>query len=675
MNLKASFFNKSIFKSDIKRFWWLALAETFLIMIVTVIPFYESLKRRVSFIGSSYYYEPRWLSGSIVILMMFAIGVSVLLFTYMHFTSSVSTFHSFPVKRGGIFSTKLISGAVLTLIPIIINTGLLIFIAVIPEFKEFVSVSVIFKWMFTGVVYTAVLFSLTTVVNMMTGNPIGTIVFTLGFALLPLIIISSFQSFFDMELYGYALNSADNILKRIYIDEKDLLNLSYFVIYAVLTIVFLVGAYILYNKRKLEAYGEVIAFSWLKPVFIGIISVLTSILSYFYFVGALGKSGLLWLLPFGVIGTVVSWMISKKSISLKGILKPVLIYLIAALFFVCVIHFDLTGFERRVPNFFDIESVSIVNDNRMTWHINGEIVEYWRKGEMDYSFTEDKDIVDVLDFHQYMIKKRNEDKIGERIIPIEYKLKNGKVLRRQYFIDYERDAEFLRPLYETEQIRGNNFPIINGAERDFVEVKITDRRFKNSTFTVLYPDNPDMQNLILALQKDLKNISYEDMTRKTGESLGISVSYIPKYESKRDIEELQKTRGQDNDFYSVYASYKNTIEFLDKMGYYDSLPKASDIESASVYTWENVPIKEDMVYSYAQPTYPQKEEEGEKITDSEKISNLYSLYDKMIREIKYSNYETCKNIRITYTLKNGHIFEVSCSYDEDKIPEEIIEYF
>ena len=674
MSLKTSFFNKSLFKSDMKRFWWLSVAETFLIMIITVLPFYESLKRRVSFIGSSYTYEPRWLSGAIVVLVMFAIGVSVILLTYMHFAASVSTFHSFPVKRGGIFSTKLISGAVLTFIPIIINAGLLIFIAMIPEFREFASVSTIFKWLIIGVLYTAVLVSLTTVVNMMTGNPIGTIVFALGFMALPFIVIGSLQSFFDMELYGYAVNSADNILKHIYISEKDLLKFGYFSIYAVLTIVFLLGAYILYRKRKLEAYGEVIAFSWLKPVFIGIISVIASILSYFYFVGALGKSGVLWILPFGVIGTVVSWMISKKSISIKGIMKPVLIYLLAGLAFVCVIHFDLTGFERRVPSIFDIESVSIVNDTKMTWHVGGEMVEYWRKGEMDYSFTEEDDLVNVLDFHQYMIKRRNEDEVGERIIPIEYKLKNGKVLRRQYSIDYERDARFLKPLYETKQRRASKCSVIDGSEKEFAEVKIADRRFKNSTFRILYPDNPDMNNLILALQKDIENVSYEDMTRKTGESLGISVSYLPVFESDQDIENLQETRGQNNDFYSVYPSYKNTIEFLEKMGYYDSIPKASDIESASVYTWENAPIKEDM-YSYAEPTYPEREEEGEKITEPEKILELYSMYDKMIREVKFSNYETCKNIRITYTLKNGHVFEVSCSYDEDKIPSELVQYF
>lgn len=676
MNLKTSFFNKSLFKSDIKRFWWLSLAETFLIMIMTVLPCYEYCKRRVDLIGSSWNYEPSWFSSvAIVVLIMFAVGVSVLLFTYMHFTSSVSAFHSFPVKRGTIFSTKLISGAVLTLIPIIINAGLLTLIAITPEFENFVSVYEIGAWLFSGIVYTVILFSLTTVVNMMTGNPIGTIVFALGFAVLPLIIISAFQSFFDMELYGYALNSVDNILTHIYINEKDLLEFWYFIIYAVLTVLFFVGAYVLYRKRKLESYGEVIAFSWLKPVFIGIISVLASIVSYFYFVGALGKSGLLWLLPFGIIGTVVSWMISKKSISPKGIIKPVLIYLLAALSFICVIHFDLTGFERRTPNIFDIESVSIVRDNTMSWHVNGEIVEYWRKGEMDYSFTEDQDLVDVLDFHKYMIKKRNDNEIGERIIPIEYKLKGGRVLRREYFIDYEMDAKFLRPLYETKQMRANKFSIINGAEKEFTEVKITDRRFNNSTFKVLYPDNPDMLKLILALQKDIENISYEDMTRRTGESLGISVSYMPVFESDANIEELVQARGQDNDFYSIYPSYENTISLLEKMGFYDSLPKASDIESASVYTWENVPIKEDMPYSYAEPTYPERDEEGIKITDSEKISQLYSMYDKMIREVNYENYETCKNIRIIYTLKNGHTFEISCSYDEDKIPKEFVEYF
>lgn len=676
MSLKTSFFSKSLFKSDIKRYWWLAVSEIFLIMLMVVLPCYEACKRSVDIIGSSYWgCEPTWFSGAIILLVVFSVGVPVLLFNYMHFTSSVSTFHSFPVKRGTIFSTKFITGIILTITPILINAVILCVFALNPIYGEHIGFLDVATWVISGIMYTLVLFSLTSMVNMMTGNPVGTLVFTAGFAFLPFILIGAFQSFFDMEVYGYAFNSVDNILTHIYIDEADLVELKYFAIYLVLAVAFSIGAYFLYRIRKLEAYGEVIAFTWLKPVFIGIISVLTSILSYFYFSGVMHNNGILWLLPLGIIGTVIAWMISKKSISPKGILKPVAIYLGLALCFVAVIHFDLTGYERRVPKLSDIESVKVVrDDSRMQWHNYGEIIYYWQKGEVDYAFYEQEDIINVIELHKNKIEKREEHNTG-RTIPIEYKLKNGRVLKREYMIDFEKDAKFLKPIYETKQLRGNEYRIINGSEKEFTELSINDRRFKNSIFKTVYPDNPYMSRLISALKEDLSNITYEEMVKRAGESINIGISYIPIYDSDADISELLKTRGGEGEHYYIRDSFESTIAVLEEMGLYNEIPKDSDIESASIYTWVNAfPIKEG-AYSYAEPTEKIHKEDEIKVTDKNKIAELYSLYDSMIGEVKYSNYNTCNNVRISYTLKNGHTFEVSCSYDGDKIPQELSEYF
>ena len=64
------------------------------------------------------------------------------------------------------------------------------------------------------------------------------------------------------------------------------------------------------------------------------------------------------------------------------------------------------------------------------------------------------------------------------------------------------------------------------------------------------------------------------------------------------------------------------------------------------------------------------------VTDPAEIEKLYSVYDSMIEGKKYTNYNKRLNILIAYRVKGtGHVFEVSCSYDEDKIPEELKKYF
>ena len=52
MNSKTSLFSKSIFKSDIKRFWWLGLLNAGIIFTLVVMPVYN---RCIEDIGITYY--------------------------------------------------------------------------------------------------------------------------------------------------------------------------------------------------------------------------------------------------------------------------------------------------------------------------------------------------------------------------------------------------------------------------------------------------------------------------------------------------------------------------------------------------------------------------------------------------------------------------------------------
>lgn len=673
MNSKTSFFNKSIFRTDIKRFWWISLLETLMLIMVCVFPVYQ--RCTANYYGYSIRNLITWMNGSVAILFAFAIGVSILLFSYLHNGSSVSGYHCLPVKRKNIFGTKLLSGAVITLTPIIICGIILLFMLTNPSIGNNLGIMQVLKWTACGIIYTCTLFSLTTLVNQFTGNSIGTLIFTAGILVLPALIWSFFDSFFFKELYGYVHYSGE-AMEYIYASEKMLMTAPGFVIYMGFIVIFTAFSYFLYKNRRLEVHGEVIAFSWLTPVFIGIVGLLSGMLSYVYFTDILHIQEVWTVMPLGILGTGIAYMISRKSVSLKGIIKPLSVYIAAALCFCCVIEFDLTGFETRMPDIEDVESARITYGNTHHYfHYDGYELTYSLSGQIEPVFTNEADIKNVMTLHEYCIKNKNELHF-DRQLPVEYTLKNGKTFKRRYNISYTRDGEYLKPLFETKEMRADMYPLADGGDREFTSVVIHDRRIKDTIS--LYPDNKMMERIIEAIKADLAVIPYEEMTVNTGSSVNIQVGYKNNYVYSMDPgDSFNKDNvANDSSSYAIRPSYKNTVAVLTELGFYSSLPRAEDLEGATIAVWKNGNPDNPVVAKEVDADMQIAKQNAVSVTNQSEIADLYKLYDDMIERRKFTNHNNCLNISISYRVKGtGHVFEVSCSYDEDKVPEVLMKYF
>lgn len=661
MNSRTSLFNKSLFKTDMKRYWWVSLAETVLMFFMTVIPVYHMCHRAIN---GDYNFEwnsrPLNDTGSIAIVFVFAICVPVILMSYIHFQASVSSHHALPIKRTEMMTTKTVSSVLLISVPPVLNGIILILMRYICGFGDMYANADIFRWTASGLIYSYVLASLTMFVNQMTGSPVGTLVFTVGFILLPALVIGFFEYFFNINLYGY-MGEINSIADNIYITENELFAVAHLITYLAMIVVFTAGAYVLYRKRKLEAYGEVIAFSWLKPVFITIIAILSSALSYLYFNSIFDTNSVLWLIPIGLVGTVIAMMISRKSLSLRGSLKPIVIYLGVTLVFCGAMKTDITGYERRVPDFEDIESVTVTDWHRYRYsravNVNGVTKEYKMSGGIDMAFTDAEDIKNVRDLHVYKTKNRS-DKDKYTTIPIKYKLKNGKELERTYQVDFVEDAQYLKPIYETPQVKADIFPIADGVGKEYLSVTVSDRRINNGD-VVLYPNNDTMERLVEALKTDIANASYEEFIINGGGSTVINIEDRVLYDDT-SAEDYFHTATYDNS-YCVRSSYTNTLTVLNELGFYSALPTAENVASVNISTWKG--------------EFKDEADKTVTVTDSGDIKTLYGFYDSMIEDMKYSNNGENYIIQLDYTLKSGHKFNVLRTYDYDRIPTELLKYF
>ena len=75
------------------------------------------------------------------------------------------------------------------------------------------------------------------------------------------------------------------------------------------------------------------------------------------------------------------------------------------------------------------------------------------------------------------------------------------------------DKEFLKPVWETDQKKLEEWQILLPLDREIVSVTITDIRLKpsNNTFAIYNGDSEVSKALIDALKTDLQNASFEDV--------------------------------------------------------------------------------------------------------------------------------------------------------------------
>lgn len=600
MKLRTSCFNFAIFRSDVKRLWWVSALHTLGIFLLNVLPLYINYSDRTGFSNRAnelYQNSTLYHSGifSYLILGVLTVGTSVLLFSYLNSKSAVATLHAVPVKRKTLYITHTAFGIISLILPILINGAILILIRSNPYINQVVSLHHIGSWMLTLSLYALIGFSFSTLIGMFTGNTVAHLVLTYIFAVLPLLAELAIEYIMNLNLYGYVSDSSLVYMQKyLYFGVTKLLEPTSIVLYIIYTLLFFVLGYIVYKLRGLENTSEIVAFKKLKPIFIYGVSVCSGVVGYFYMVEISDMNNLFLALPLGFLGLVIANMLTKKAFTLKGVVKPTIALFVTFSAFFCLFNFDLTGFERRVPNADEIESVSVTNrsPNWKSYYGTQDGRRIVVKDEYFPNMTDKDDIENVIKFHNYKIDKRMEDNQNYdatvEILYVNYNLKNGKTLLRRYRSDYVNDRDFLKPIMESYENKMYRFPILEEKDDKIIDVRINDLRLTksfNTYFAEKEEDKTIIKGLIEALRKDIGNVGYDEFMYQGASLTRINIRYnMDLVYDGTDTPVLDdiKSMREENHTYEIRPSYINTIAYLTELGFYDALPVAEDFRQIEV---------------------------------------------------------------------------------------------
>jgi ABC-2 type transport system permease protein len=477
MQSKTSYFNGTLFRKNLSRFWPLWGLASFLGALVPLALLLQTLRRGAegytpeSAVGFTSFYYGAVGYALPVITLLYAILCAMAVWSYLYNSRSVGLMHSLPIRREGLFLTNFLSGMAMMLIPYVVTGGLCVLYSLLYGCFDLTGLAVTVAAVLGESLF---YFGSATLVAFLVGNvfALPALYFLLHFlaVLLDWLVSAFSQGFLFGVSSGYSgtvewLSPTVYLLHRVQpvcayeevsrrgastgeiwyehvLTEVHLEGLWIVGVYALAGVVLLALAWLLYRRRRSESAGDVVAVGPVKPLFRFGLAALAALL------GGIALYELFWqnltggryfeALPMlvcmaaaGAIGYYGASMLLAKSLRVfRGSWKGLALVLCACAALCGALRFDLLGVAERVPEQEEVETV------------------YLAVAGNSYGFRPDREdalLEQVRTLHSAIAAER--DSIIERqenwrrgqadgettaYLRLTYHLKNGRTVQRRY---------------------------------------------------------------------------------------------------------------------------------------------------------------------------------------------------------------------------------------------------
>ena len=484
MQSRTSFFNITLFRKNLTRFWPLwgmasfagALFPLALLLQLMRSEHFYMWNDPLSF-TEMYYNVAAY--GVPVISLLYAVLCAMMVWSYLYNSRSVGLAHTLPIRREGLFFTDFLSGMAMMLIPYVVIGALCVLVSVIGGCFDLKGLLVT---ILTVLGLSFFYFASATLVAFITGNvfALPAVYFLLHFlAVLLDWLVSTFAQGFLFGLSGGYTGVVEWLSPTVYLENQVWVNSTYETIttqtsltgtysetnrltavslenfwligvYALVGVVLLVLAWLLYRRRRSESAGDVVAVGWMKPVFRFGTAALAALL------GGIALYELFWrnfqggqyydvlpmvvcMLVAGAIGYYAASMLLAKSLKVfRGSWKGMALVAAGCVALCCVLHFDLLGVEDRVPEVSQVKKVHLYTaDNNYTFYPeeDAELLEQVRT--VHQAIVADKDF--ILNGNERQLWALDTGDIEYVSFDVIYELTNGLKVERNYGLTVTRD--------------------------------------------------------------------------------------------------------------------------------------------------------------------------------------------------------------------------------------------
>lgn len=455
--MKASIFEPTIFKKNLRRFMPLWLSYFFIWILIlsgTIINTGMSelaLETQSSIANFNRLIEEVARGGAAVISLGFMILSAVLVFSFMHNENSTVFVSSLPLKRENVFWTTVASG----ITPIIIaNILIFLLMLLLSSSMELKIAGALLYWLKASTLISVGYYGLAVLCCNVSGNAIASIILYAIFNFVAVVVYAAYSFVAQLFLYGFTAQGLPEtfitklsppvmlVLGPLFgLREEYASSELYLVLFSLVAIALIFISSFFYKKRKMETAGEFISQSCLRPVFrvcMGLGSALVlGVIIYSIFFGSLkGGASLTLFLICALISAAAGYyvgeaLLEKKLDCFKN-KKSNLMFLgvsLVIIAFVLCLKLDVFGYEKRIPAPENVKSFSIsARGPELKDCDNIEVIE------------------EAIELHKILVESEAESlEKDDRIqfyIDINYELKDGSKLAREYRFYYDPNGSY-----------------------------------------------------------------------------------------------------------------------------------------------------------------------------------------------------------------------------------------
>ncbi|OWZ84997.1 DUF6449 domain-containing protein [Natranaerobius trueperi] len=566
-----SLFSNGIFKSDLKRYWWISVLYTLLLFFTFPLRTFmlmDTIDQGYSKNNIIRLFDLTSHQSSIQMFLIFIVPVvvAILVFRYLHIKNAASVIHSLPLTRKQLFITHIVSGLLLLTVPILVNSLILVIFNLTTDLGLVFSFIDIFTWTGYSLMIILLIFSFATFVGMFTANTIAHLVFNYILHILPLGLFALLQVNLPRILHGYSsynpLQNDPAFLEKLpfsligsSIELSELI-----LIYPFFSLLFLFIAYYAYKLRHIEIAGDVISFKVITPVFKYGVSICSMLLGGAYFASISDDTPVMILIGYiiaSLIGYFIAEMSIQKTYKVFSSFKGYLVYIIIILIVFTGIQADVIGYSSHIPDSDEIEYIYFSRGFSYLHDVE--------QGEMDPSeaegfFTEKENIKNIKKLHEELIEQGSTNS-GSQFFII-YRLENEEYVVRQYQIDEDKYNSKLKPIFESPEYKEGKFPILRKNSNQIENIDLKDERVLEDKKT--FSDKESIEKIHSLLKTDIKNLSYENIFSRNRNYLVASVKSKDgssnRYVIKKDYQLLNWLK--ENNYYKDFALTPEKINYI-----------------------------------------------------------------------------------------------------------------
>jgi len=455
MKLKTSFFDKTVFRKDIRRYaplWGLYFIGGMMVMLTVT----DSV-----FVRYSADYVGQTIGLLSVANLIYACLVAQLLFGDLFNARLCNALHAMPLRREGWFFTHLAAGVCYSLVPNAVGIFLLMF-----RMGEFWYVGLL--WLLGMTLHYLFFFGLAVFSMFCTGKRFAAVAVygILNFA--SMIALWFCDTIYAPLMYGVEISyepfnllcpvvqiwtAGDYVLwQRTDGYQQVFVGLSgawsYLAAVAAVGIVLLAVSLVMYRRRKLESAGDFIAVKPLGPVFAVVFTLCAG--AVFAMFGQLAGGDYA---PYLILGMLVGWFVAQmllqrtvkvfrpKAFAKAGVLIGLMFL---SVLLVQVDAFNIVGW---VPKAEEVKSVTLTNYKKDVYAYD------YFGNRVTLKLTEQEDIEKILRAHEDILS-RKEQKVekGHRVV-LTYELKNGRTVQRNYWAPADgENFDIIHDFYNSPEI-------------------------------------------------------------------------------------------------------------------------------------------------------------------------------------------------------------------------------